>query len=186
MPENEMKPCPFCGGEPNRCDIEAREDVDNAGASYIECTKCGACTQLHFDRKENLLDSWNARVPAQSAGGGEPKFDPRGTPLDHALATIKQTLECDHSEEVLVRRHTLERLCEPRAVLTDTAREGEYERGWKAALDAAAKLFERWSDYTVAADTAVKAIRALPAAPSNVGTGEGHSASPTNGKDGKP
>jgi Lar family restriction alleviation protein len=56
-----LLPCPFCGGGATRHDIEAREDVDNAGASYIECDGCGACTQLHFDRKENLLDSWNRR-----------------------------------------------------------------------------------------------------------------------------
>lgn len=58
---DELLPCPFCGRPAKRHDIEAREDVDNAGASYIECTGCGACTQLHFDRKENLLDSWNRR-----------------------------------------------------------------------------------------------------------------------------
>lgn len=57
-----LLPCPFCGGEAKRHDIESREDVDNAGASYIECEGCGACTQLHFDRKENLLDSWNRRA----------------------------------------------------------------------------------------------------------------------------
>lgn len=59
--DGKLKPCPFCGGKAIRHDIEAREDADNAGASYIECTGCGACTQLHFDRKENLVDSWNRR-----------------------------------------------------------------------------------------------------------------------------
>lgn len=59
---NEILPCPFCGGEAKRHDIEAREEIDNAGASYIECEGCGACTQLHFDRKENLVDSWNQRT----------------------------------------------------------------------------------------------------------------------------
>lgn len=58
-----LSACPFCGGAAARHDIEAREDVDNAGASYIECSKCGATTQLHFDRKENLVDSWNRRPP---------------------------------------------------------------------------------------------------------------------------
>jgi Lar family restriction alleviation protein len=58
----ELLPCPFCGAEAERHDIEAREDVDNAGAGYIECGGCGACTQLHFDRKENLVSSWNTRA----------------------------------------------------------------------------------------------------------------------------
>lgn len=66
-PDNDdlaLLPCPFCGGEAERQDIEARDGEDNAGSSYIECTGCGACTQLHFDRKENLLDSWNKRDSA--------------------------------------------------------------------------------------------------------------------------
>jgi Lar family restriction alleviation protein len=59
----DLLPCPFCGAKAKRHDIEAREDVDNAGGSYIECAGCGACTQIHFDRKENLTDSWNRRSP---------------------------------------------------------------------------------------------------------------------------
>lgn len=77
-PDNDdlaLLPCPFCGREAKRHDIEAREDVDNAGASYIECTGCGACTQLHFDRKENLLDSWNRRW-------AQPSYDPTTQPFD--------------------------------------------------------------------------------------------------------
>jgi Lar family restriction alleviation protein len=58
----ELLPCPFCGGEAKRFDIEEREDVENAGASFITCTRCDASTALHFDRKENLLSSWNDRV----------------------------------------------------------------------------------------------------------------------------
>lgn len=60
---SDLLPCPFCGSKAERHDIEAREDVDNAGGSYIECAGCGACTQLHFDHKENLTDSWNRRSP---------------------------------------------------------------------------------------------------------------------------
>lgn len=57
----ELLPCPFCGGEAKREDIEAREGVENAGASYITCARCWASTALHFDRKENLISSWNDR-----------------------------------------------------------------------------------------------------------------------------
>ena len=57
----DLLPCPFCGGEAKREDIEAREGVENAGASYIACDRCWASTALHFDRKENLDDSWNRR-----------------------------------------------------------------------------------------------------------------------------
>ena len=57
-----LLPCPFCGAPAQRSDVPADIDDDNAGASYIECTKCSACTALHFDRKENLDRSWNDRA----------------------------------------------------------------------------------------------------------------------------
>ena len=60
--ESDLLPCPFCGGEAERHDIEALDGEDNAGSSYIECEGCGACTQLHFDRKEHLVSSWNERT----------------------------------------------------------------------------------------------------------------------------
>ncbi len=66
MTEATLMPCPFCAGEAERQDVPAIDGDDNGGGSYIECSKCGACTQLHFDRKENLLDSWNRRTWHQS------------------------------------------------------------------------------------------------------------------------
>lgn len=59
---SDLLSCPFCGSPAQRCDVPADIDDDNAGASYIECTKCSACTALHFDRKENLERSWNDRA----------------------------------------------------------------------------------------------------------------------------
>lgn len=55
----ELLPCPFCGGEPRRVDIP---EGDNEGGSCIECATCGACSPVHFNRKENLEDSWNKRT----------------------------------------------------------------------------------------------------------------------------
>lgn len=58
-PKGEMlKPCPFCGGTASRQDLT---DDDNAGGSCITCDSCGASSPVHFDRKENLYDSWNRR-----------------------------------------------------------------------------------------------------------------------------
>ena len=70
----QLKPCPFCGGEARRFDISTADELDpNAGGSGIECVSCSASTALHFDRKENLEDSWNRRaaLAAQEGGGGE-------------------------------------------------------------------------------------------------------------------
>lgn len=55
----ELKPCPFCGGDASRQDLT---DADNAGGSCIACDRCGASSPVHFDRKENLYDSWNRRA----------------------------------------------------------------------------------------------------------------------------
>lgn len=59
---NDLLPCPFCGAPAQRCDVPADIEDENAGASYIECSRCAACTALHFDRKENLDPSWNGRA----------------------------------------------------------------------------------------------------------------------------
>lgn len=54
----DLKPC-WCGGAARRVDID--DESENAGASFIECTRCGNTTNLEFGRKENLLDRWNTR-----------------------------------------------------------------------------------------------------------------------------
>ncbi len=58
--DNELLPCPFCGGEAERADLE---DEDNFGGSVIQCKKCQASSAVHFDRKEHLYSSWNERSP---------------------------------------------------------------------------------------------------------------------------
>ena len=66
-----LKQCPFCGGEAERIDIPAEhDDIENAGASCIQSSRCAASTALHFDRKENLESSWNDRKPAPLAAMG--------------------------------------------------------------------------------------------------------------------
>jgi hypothetical protein len=59
-----LNACPFCGGEARRVDFDDNElrDDGNFGGSLIECTRCMATTAVHFDRKENLVSSWNERV----------------------------------------------------------------------------------------------------------------------------
>ena len=61
-----LEPCPFCGGEAIRQDLT---DDDNAGGSCIACDQCGASSPVHFDRKENLYDSWNRRSTSSAERG---------------------------------------------------------------------------------------------------------------------
>lgn len=71
----DLLPCPFCGSKAERVDngptkaqmqnaISWGQDADDGG-SFIHCTKCDASTALHFDRKENLVSSWNDRYVEQ-------------------------------------------------------------------------------------------------------------------------
>lgn len=56
-----LKPCPFCGGEAERIDIE---DGENAGGSCISCTVCQASSNVEFEFKENFVSNWNRREAA--------------------------------------------------------------------------------------------------------------------------
>lgn len=70
---SDLRECPFCGGSAERVDnLPTNEQVQNAlswgqdyddGGSFIHCTRCDASTAIHFDRKENLVSSWNERTP---------------------------------------------------------------------------------------------------------------------------
>lgn len=72
----ELRPCPFCGGDAERVDIpeaSSENDLENdpsAGASFIRCVKCDACTALEFGRKESLESRWNCRAMIQEVDNG--------------------------------------------------------------------------------------------------------------------
>lgn len=68
--EGILKPCPFCGGEAKRIDIDAtHSSTQDAGGSYIACVKCYACSPIMFGEKIGLEESWNTRT--DSAHGSE-------------------------------------------------------------------------------------------------------------------
>jgi len=58
---NDLLRCPMCGGTAERVDVPPEAEDENAGASFIACTRCNLSTGLAFDRKENLVSSWNDR-----------------------------------------------------------------------------------------------------------------------------
>lgn len=66
----ELKPCPFCGGEAERITLV---DAENFGGDVISCKKCECCTRVVFGEKEGLVESWNRRaeLSAIKAGQGE-------------------------------------------------------------------------------------------------------------------
>ena len=60
---DEIKSCPFCGGEAKRFTIGEGEP-NNAGGDVICCTRCQASSHVEFGRKENLVSRWNSRTPS--------------------------------------------------------------------------------------------------------------------------
>ena len=59
MSAQELKPCPFCGGDAKRIDID---DGENAGGSCICCTRCMASSNVEFGYKEHFIPNWNTRA----------------------------------------------------------------------------------------------------------------------------
>lgn len=62
MPDKELKPCPFCGGE-----AELEHDNIGYGYSYIRCTRCGLKSPSFikaFDRASDndAANYWNRRA----------------------------------------------------------------------------------------------------------------------------
>ena len=50
----ELKPCPFCGGNAILAEINGTDDY------YVVCEVCCACTD--FYPKEKAIKAWNSRV----------------------------------------------------------------------------------------------------------------------------
>lgn len=87
----ELKPCPFCGGNAKREDIGAAKEIENGGASYIHCSRCEASTALHFNRKENLVSSWNDRTSSSFSDWIDDEM---------AVAAMEKIPGCDHDAMV--------------------------------------------------------------------------------------
>lgn len=61
----QLKPCPFCGGEAERTTLE--EEGLNFGGDVITCKRCFASSHVEFGFKENLSFHWNTRTDLSQA-----------------------------------------------------------------------------------------------------------------------
>lgn len=91
----DLLPCPFCGGTAERIEIE--EPGDNFGGTCIGCRRCGACGPVHFDRKENLVSSWNDRPPLPSRAARD-VLDERARQIDEEGWTPEHDDQHDKGE----------------------------------------------------------------------------------------
>jgi len=60
----ELKPCPFCGGEAET----GFEDWHTGG--HVKCTKCGAIGPVWSNDTQEAVDAWNARSPDRASFDG--------------------------------------------------------------------------------------------------------------------
>ncbi|GGE79254.1 hypothetical protein GCM10007285_03850 [Stappia taiwanensis] len=86
----DLLPCPFCGGPAERHEID--EPGDNFGGTCIVCQRCGACGPVHFDRKENLVSSWNDRPPLPSRAA-------RDVLDERARQAIEEGFTAEHDDQ---------------------------------------------------------------------------------------
>lgn len=60
--QNELKPCPFCGGEANLIKRKLKTGFyPSGGTYYVHCKVCLITTQPKR-KAENVIDDWNRRV----------------------------------------------------------------------------------------------------------------------------
>lgn len=59
----ELKPCPFCGGEAKMHAAFAHGVASRVGA-YVECGSCGAWSKTHWGdgAQEKTAEAWNRRA----------------------------------------------------------------------------------------------------------------------------
>jgi Lar family restriction alleviation protein len=63
--ENELKPCPFCGGEAEHKMYfwgNHTKTHKPIWCYYIFCAECGAMTDNIFKTEEEAITAWNRRV----------------------------------------------------------------------------------------------------------------------------
>lgn len=92
MKENELAPCPFCGGT----DFELCENS-------IECTGCHACIVNDDLTLEEIMDGWNhrANMPATKAMVPCSAFQ-KGVHKSCSVIGLKQ---CYADEPCMIARH---------------------------------------------------------------------------------
>lgn len=64
-PEQELKPCPFCGG--NDVKVELEEPDNPSGFWWVHCPHCSAAIDVLY-RKEEAIERWNTRSTPPASG----------------------------------------------------------------------------------------------------------------------
>lgn len=137
----ELLPCPFCGGEAKRLELE---DGVNFGGSVIACCKCDACTRVYFGEKEGLVQSWNTRsalaAPAQDGWIPVSERLPEGTVLAYYTNS--------HGKGRRIRARYVKRFTQESEDIDNF--DAQYDEETDTYYDAEGwyELLDNWGDYS--------------------------------------
>ena len=84
----ELKPCPFCGGEPRHFHTRVKSCVDSTillDYDFVRCLECASETRQFCDNKEGAITAWNTRAPL-------------GVTKEEAVEILHYLHECHDSE----------------------------------------------------------------------------------------
>ena len=103
----ELKPCPFCGGKAEIKWDELREDKISLSGFFIQCSSCGARTDLYRrSEKQELIDYWNYRRDTYSnrfVPGQKVKCCPMcGSEEVSVVSFIKRYVHCDSGRDCYI------------------------------------------------------------------------------------
>ncbi len=100
---SELKPCPFCGGNP----VPDFNDFIDGGEHYTGCEfssiRCADCAVIVSDiLPKKVIEVWNTRF--------SPDIPPRNKFTDTEMAEEKNRLRCEIIHEIAMEEHTDETL----------------------------------------------------------------------------
>ncbi len=166
---DEMKPCPLCQAE-----LRIYEGEGSHASWQHPRTDCILGGLIIYQDKH--ITAWNTRSPA--AGGEDVGGDPCDwPPLKMALwrVLMDEQLNDGHYIKALELIEKLHNAARPLSSDTGDGAAVEYERGWKEAVEVAAKILSEKADKerrkfptdiagygAFLLDGAIEAIRALP------------------------
>lgn len=84
--ENELKPCPFCGGE---AVVEKWRQFNMNAAYVVKCSECGATVPIWRETEEEATRQWNKRFDVTD------KIELKTCPFCGGEAWFEHLSECD-------------------------------------------------------------------------------------------
>lgn len=104
----ELKPCPFCGGE---ADLAKGKFGDGKTSHYVECMKCAGMADMYGD-SDSAIAAWNTRTKATTLADSEKQVKKLEGVLKKALNGLEWAYsqgepECEGRKLIRLVKQTL-------------------------------------------------------------------------------